>query len=1036
MNAVTPAMEEMKIGDSLQGERDSAALEETPSVEDEVSRKSQRVATPCWQTHLQQKLYDRSEEQVLLQRSFQVMQKKTHNAMLLLITGPSGTGKTRLAKTLKEPVTEKGGYFLTGKFNQSCRPEPYTAFVSALTEFTHMVMERGDKATASVSKAIHEAVGSDICVLTSMIPGLERILGRTTADESTSSTKAKASDAISRFVYVFRKFMRAVCSPDQPMVLLLDDLQWADPCSLDLLMSVVTDTGNEGIVLVATCRDNVSPSDYLSRKLREMEDKDNVGITNISLSDLSETVIATVVSNALALSQEESAALGGIVCRQTQGNVFYMIEFLRWLQSSDLLYYDHISGSWKWDEDEIHLTINVCQVGDFLVDQLEQLPGDVKEVLKVVACLGTYLNEELIAFVLKKSIGNELVQAAKKGVLTLNEARGSYAFAHDGWEEAAYRLISKDELELFHLEIGRRLWRCLDSDELDLHLFIVLSQMMIGRKLITREKERMSVASLCLHAAKKAAKSSTFRIASIYLNFGVELVGTRGWRDDYHLTLAVYNAAAEMEMCTANFERMEQYLKTVFENARPTDQIQSYATKIYALGVSDRALEAIDTGINVLKELGETFPNRLCSAHVMSEVRTVRKLLKGKSDAQLLRLPTLANEQKLAAMQILQLIYLNALLVRPKFAPFVILKLLKLTLQYGLSVFASAAFSGYGMLCVGTLGEVDEGFRFGELGMTLLERFKANEFLPRVYAAFYGCIYAWKKPLKDVLEPLRRAHHIGLQTGDIEFACLCANLYCFSAVDAGVPLQSIEHEWHGFHEVMHSNRQKGLLIMALPSVQVIHHYMGLSEDPLSAKGDLMDFDEALQSAIDNKRVISMTVIRLYRMQVAYVFNDYETAAEHIVGIEDLWQIPPTFERASSLFFGGLVALQMARENKQKRKSIKSAKAIIKLFKKWATHTPHNCLDKLFLLEAELECVFGRNAKAYEKYTCAIALAADSKFLMMHALANERAARHLMAIGSVAQAEPFFRKACLSYDEWGGKAKLERLQAEVESIYRS
>jgi predicted ATPase len=991
--------------------------------------------TTAWRRKMQEIVYERHKEQALLHAHFQKTHKKRDAAVFLLISGDVGTGKTRLAKALKEPVEKQGGYFLTGKFDQLCRPEPYTAFCMAFTEFTALVVERGDQAIATVSDAIHAAVGNEVSVLTSMIPSLERIVGRATND---SASKAKADNAIQRFVFVFRMFMRAVCSPQQPMVILVDDLQWADPCSLDLLMSLVADTRNEGLVLVGTCLDNIAPSSYLSAKLREMEDKDHVEITSISLQNFSESSVVSMLSNTLSLSQEKSVTLGAIVFRQTQGNIFYVIEFIRWLQEGDLLSYDHDSASWSYDDKEISLTINICKVGDFLVDKLEQLPQDMKEVLKVAACLGSHVNEELIENVLKKPVADILNEAAAKGVLKYDELRGSYLFEHDGIQEAAYRLIPAQDLELFHLEIGRRLWRSFDPYELDQHIFVLLSQLNIGRRLLTREKEKTAVATLCLHAGKKAAKSSTFRTASIYLNLGIELLGCRSWRDDYDLTLALLNAAAEMEMCTANFERMEQLLEKVFLHARNAeDKIQAYATKIYALGVGDRAAEAIDTGILVLKGLGETFPSRYCKAHMKSEIRTVKKLLKGKSDEQLLRLPIVENKEKLAAMSILQVLYLNALVSRPDFAPFVALKVLKITLQYGLSVFASAAFATYGMLLVGgALGEIDDAFRYGELGLVLLERFEAIEYLPRVYAAFYGCIYPWKKPMRGTFKPLLRAHHVGMQTGDVLFAGLCANIYCFNAMDAGTPLGVIEPEWRGFQEVMLASKQKALVRMALPSIQTVHHYMGLSEDPLSGKGDIYDHDEALQDAIKDQSVVNILGIRLRRMEVAYVFNDYALAAANAIEEKDYWRMPSTFERASSYFIGGMVALASAREGKDVRKNLKFAKNAVKVFKGWATHSPHNCLDRLFLLEAELASVCGQNAKAYEKYTCAIAMTAHSGFLMMDALANERAARHLLAIDEVLDAEPYFRRACSSYGEWGGKAKLVRLQAEVDSIYRA
>jgi hypothetical protein len=214
------------------------------------------------------------------------------------------------------------------------------------------------------------------------------------------------------------------------------------------------------------------------------------------------------------------------------------------------------------------------------------------------------------------------------------------------------------------------------------------------------------------------------------------------------------------------------------------------------------------------------------------------------------------------------------------------------------------------------------------------------EFLPRVYAAFYGCIYPWKKPIRETLEPLLRAHRVGIQTGDVEYACLNANLYCFNAMDAGIPLDVIEREWRGFQEVMQSNRQKAILRQAMPSVQCVHHYMGLSGDPLSGKGDLFDYDQAMQEAIEHKRVVHILRLRCCRTTVAYLFNDYDLAAKNVVEAKDYGLLPTIFAKASYFFCGGMVALAGAREGKEIRKNLRFAKHVVKVFKGWATRKCH------------------------------------------------------------------------------------------------
>lgn len=654
--------EEMKVNSTKLGMQvnntklDMEPNEASQDEHKEVEHMRRKRSSNVWKKELEEKLFYRAAEEATVVDCYEKMLSEPEISTLLLVTGPTGTGKTRLVKhALQKRVQDQGGYFLRGKFDQLCRPEPYRGLVSAFTEFTSQVVERGPEAVDAVRFAIRKAVGDECCVLVSMIPALARIFG---IDQSQCKNSSKADDAIQRFVFAFRMFMRAVSSLEQPMVLLLDDLQWADPCSIDIISSIVTDLkNNQGLFVVGTC-DVKSNDNYLSQKLRELETSGSATITNVSINNLELGEVNHLLGNVLQLSRlDETEALGMIVNGQTNGNFFYIIEFIRWMQDSGLLLFDSKIGSWIWDVDEIRMTIDLCHVGDFLTDKLEQLPMEMRDVLKVAACFGSHFEETLIEYVLDCPVGTILTDAVGIGVLLLEGAPGQYAFEHDGIQEAAYRLIPESGRELFHLEVGRRLWRRLSKEDLDRNIFVLLSQMNIGKRLITREKERYAIASLCLHAGKKAAKSSTFRIATIYLNLAIDLLGDRSWRDEYDLSLAIYNAAAEMDMCTANFEAMETLVESVLKHARcPSDKIQAQATKIYAMGACNRQQEALDLGIAVLAGLGEHFRRHMCKGEMISELHSVQRMLKGKSNEQLMRLPNIEDGDILSCLQILNLV--------------------------------------------------------------------------------------------------------------------------------------------------------------------------------------------------------------------------------------------------------------------------------------------------------------------------------------------------------------------------------------------
>ncbi|KAL7572879.1 hypothetical protein ACA910_004531 [Epithemia clementina (nom. ined.)] len=1033
----------------------------------------------------------------------------------------------------------------------------------------------------------------NVSVLTSMIPALEVILGECGCPSSSSSSSSPSShdDPIQRFVFAFRLFLRAIASVSDggPLVLVLHDLHYADACSLDLLTGMVTDWRHNNLLLIATCDDSkVRPDSYLARKLREMEQQHAGGaaattwsrgihICNIAVPTVSsELELRSWLGQALCMTNADHAETVLRLTRLVQrhcgmdGNWFLIMEFIQFLQESDLLLYrerssDTTAGRWELaSPEELDVVLaNMDKPGDFLVEKFNQhLTPDTKRVLTVAACLGSFVDVELLGYILNnnnneqnqnhnQSLQDSLDELVQLGLLARNKDLNprycglqicrsqkklhhqGFTFEHTVIREAAHALIARGGSshnsdthsnssssttitpESLHLEIGRRLWKKLSSrsdEELSHHVFVVLSQLYLGRHLIVKEKERVATATLCLLGGRRAAKSSTFRTAAVYLRMGIELLyknssnstgnqntdmlsneddfsilHNRCWRDEYDLSLALHCAAAEATMASADFDATAQFLERILANARTfDDKFQAYATKMYALSQQDRHDECIDLGLCVLKQLGETFPNRLCFGHLTQEMRSTEKLLKHKSNEQICRLPLLPDHSpKLKALQVLNFMIIPAMAFRPKLQPFIMLRMMKITLQHGLSVLTAPAFGVYGMVCIGLYNNVQKATRFADLALVMLDRFGVMEYLPRVHAAVYGCIHSWTKPIRTAFEPLLHAHRIGMQLGDAEFGGLCANLYCFYALDTGVNLEIIRQEWNGFKESMVSAKQQYMLRMFLPTIQIVHHVMGLSGDPLASKGDVIDFDEFENMAIERGSTMGAFCIRFCRMRLGFLFGDIEMAERAAVGFEAVMQTPPTFERATYAFYIGIVAVAVARKDLQQQlgkggtwawgqrtskiqRQLRDAKKAEKMLMCYARSSPHNCLDKSNLLKAELASLQGEHCKAYEKYLTAIALASENGHSFMLALSNELLARHLIRRTSITNVlheqqpgsgKSLFRrsgssamsysssaihdhkqkaKECLqrsiqAYHDWGGMAKVVRMQEEFRDL---
>ncbi|CAB9497285.1 expressed unknown protein [Seminavis robusta] len=1018
--ASTVAMSEMRSSSSTSSQDVIVRVLEDPSDGD-------------WLCQLQHRLYSREEEEAILLRAYQhnarsssSFRSASSNGELCLISGAQGLGKTRLARTLEAPVKEDGGFFLSAKFDQVKEAKPIRIFAEAFTEFTHAVLSRGPEMVQSMRQEIREALGDELGVLLCGIPKLEQIVGTPDEPRNGQFTCQMAK----RFVFALHDLIHVICKSG-PVVFLFDDMQWMDKCSGKILKWFLTGLHNKRLFIVATCDDSVGPCSPVSNLLRELEDENHQQIFQIEVSQKPCSAIWNILTTALPMPKDKHDVLAQLVCAQTQGNPLYILEFLRWLSDNGLLMYDAAQGTCTLLDEDVRLAINSCRLGDFLVDVLEQLPTDVQHVLRVAACFGNDVKEDFLKVVLPQDpITDHLHDATSRGILVFDQDTG-YSFRHDGLQQAALALIPPQEKEAMHYFLGRKLLKGLSEAEREKHMFLILGQLQLAKNFIQDRQDKESVAMLCLSAGRASARASAFGAAAGYFEFGIELTDAFLWRGDYSLKLALYNAAAEMELTIANFERVHELIEIVFANVpNCKDRLQSFNTLIYAYGVQDQQHLAVETGIKVLSELDETFPVKNCMTMLRSEMRKVRGLLRGKSNAQIMRMEMVKDEGKLAALQILNIMFMNAAISRPKFAPFIQLKAIQITMMYGLSNLSSFAFASYGMLCT-AIGRFDEANRYGQLALDLLQKFQAKEYAPRVFAAVYGCIIPWQRPIRETIEPLKRAAEIGSSTGDMEFAVLNFAIYAGTTFYTDSKLPVVSNRIGDVITMMTARGQDSMITMIKPFHQLTLHLMGMADDPTK-----IELDESFKHAEETKNVTSLVCLRLQQMMISYLFGDYGVAGKMVAEIEKLTFPPPGIDAIFCKFFVGMTHLQNARRLKgmQRFRCLNKAKKAIKALKNWSRHSPHNCLPMKFLLEAELASYQGKNKKSYEKYTASTALAVDASFKMIEAMSHEHAGRHLYGIGDESLAAASFKKALSAYKDWGAVAKLKRLQEEVQPMF--
>ena len=692
------------------------------------------------------RLYGRKAEEHMLYAAYRRRCARCEATLvsreLVLISGPSGTGKTALACSIREKVN--AGFFISGKFDQLQRPEPYAPFVAAFTRFTELVITKGEDYLETIRKCVKEATGIDGSLLVETIPALEQILGPPGETSNMNGTDVQKR----RFLIEFREFVRAVCSPERPLVLFIDDLQWADRGSLEVLSVLANDSENEGFLLVGACRGNeISLNHPVSIMLRSLEDK-QVVITNITLSNFTREDVHGLVSQ-LVPTTEAPDKLSDIVYEQTDGNVLYILQLVKLFKEEGALSRDERSRRWSLDESRMVDTLKRQSITDVMEGVLESLPEQTRVVLQTASCFGGSFCERHISLVSPElDVTVALDHAEEKGIIGRHGGKG--IFTHDRMQETTYSSIPPDHRSKFHLSLGRKLLKSLSEDEAEEHMFLIVNQLGMGVDSMEDSEEHNALAVLCLRAGQKAMSSSAFGTAASYLDLGIKCLGPRHWRDQYDLSLELFNASAEVEYCHGNYDKTESQVAQVFLNARSfEDKIQSYTTRVFALGAQQKFEEAIETGLHVLGELGSPFPKRPGKMRVMIEILKTKWMLRNKTSRQILNLPIMTNPDTIAAMRMMNLIYLYIFFTKPALTPLIATRMVQTTLKYGLSGMGSSAFGMYGMMLAGNLGEIESAYDYCQVALGILDRFKAKMYMARVYVPVYGMVTHWKEPIRN-----------------------------------------------------------------------------------------------------------------------------------------------------------------------------------------------------------------------------------------------------------------------------------------------
>ncbi|CBN54895.1 MULTISPECIES: trifunctional serine/threonine-protein kinase/ATP-binding protein/sensor histidine kinase [Kamptonema] len=988
-----------------------------------------------------QKLYGREREVETLLSAFDRVSNGTTEIML--VSGYSGIGKSALVQEVYKPITKARGYFIAGKFDQFQRNIPYSAIVKAFQSLVKQLLTESETQLAAWKEKLLAAFGDNGQIVIDVIPDVELIVGQQQPVQELGATEAQ-----NRFNLVFQKFIRVFCSVEHPLVIFLDDLQWADSATLKLLQVMMADEETKYLFLIGAYRDNeVNPTHPLIMTLEGLQNQ-GATINQIILTALDIEHIAKLIADTVRMDRGSIMPLAELVVGKTQGNPFFVNQFLRTLYEENLLNFNLLQRSWDWNISEIEAVGITDNVVELMVGKLRKMPNLTQQVLRLAACVGNSFDLNTISIVNEKSTTEtfqELFPAIQDGLILATSELGvtekeivnsplvitNYKFLHDRVQQAAYTLIEKTSKKIVHLQIGRLLWQNISTDMRTEEIFAIVDHLNLGIEGVSDKSEQTEIAKLNLTAGQKAKAATAYAAATEYLQAGLELLVKDSWTHDYELTLALHTEAAEAAFLSGDFDQMKRFVEIVQNHAKTLlDKVKVYEVQMQAYVSQNKLIDAVNTALQAVKLLGVEFPQAPKPSDVEQALGETAVILNGKRIEELIDLPQMSDPYKLAAMRLLSSIFAATYIAAPELLPLTVCKQVDLSVQYGNASVSPFAYANYGLLLCGVVGDIDSGYQFGQLAVNLLSKLNAPEIKAKTVLVVNIFIRHWKEHLKETLEPLLSVYSSGMETGDLEWAAFGLMMYSYFAYFTGKELTVLEREMATYRDAAHQIKQQTALNYIETYRQATLNLLGKSENPSLLKGEACDEEIKLllhQQANDKTGV---AYIYWNKFLLSYWFENYSEAIEHSTIAEKyldvLLGLPlvPVFH-----FYDSLVWLAVYSDTPQSEQQgiLDRVQANQEKMDKWAHHAPMNYLHKFYLVEAEWYRVLGEKVEAMEMYDKAISLAKENKYIHEEALAYELAAKFYLSWGKETIAQVYMQNAHYSYQLWGAIAKVEDLE---------
>ncbi len=964
------------------------------------------------------KFVGREKELEEIRNIFKTVSRNRGKA-LILISGEPGEGKSRLVEQIIDYITANNGFFLSGKNNKSTAESPYSSITEAFAKYIRLLLSENEQKINTWKEKFISGLGKNTSIIAEILPEFQLIVGQQQLPIQLDLNETK-----NRFIFSLEKFIE-ICTSEQPVVLFLDDLQWADTASFLLIKNILSSVLINNLLIIGAYRDNEINEGHALHTIWNFK-KIHFGLQPLSKDEVKCLLKNFQHPNLIKNNTIEN--LAAIIIEKTGGNPFYLYQFLHSLFQLDLIKNENID---PLDFTKIHKLQITDNLINFIISKIEKLKTQIQDVLKLCSCIGNRFDLKILSLVLdesKNAVLYKLMDAIDQGILIID--REDVIFSNDKLHEIIYSLIPENEQKEQHYNISSKLLFKLSENEIHERIFFLMDQINHSLDLI-KEEDKERIAQLNYYAGIKAKKSIAYTSALKYFQTGIDLLKTNTWTENYDFTFSIYKEMIEAVYLAGEYTQMEDLINIISDKLHFYDKIEIYIIEIQAYSTQGDHLKVVNIGLTTLKLLGAEFSEKPNKFQIILKFIKVSSLLKRLDPEDILSEEQhIDNPKILYISRILGCIGPSSLFINSN-----LYALLLLTdLYYGITPKYAFGLIGYCAI-LSQKGDIEGIIKFGDLAIKMLEKYNLAHLSAKVFSIYNLYVAHLKSHLINSIALVEKGYKLGLENGDLIYSSYCLYFKDSILFKIGNNLENTNSIMSETNKILTVINQSDAIQSQRLCWQTVQNLLGLNKESILLTGNVFN-EESIHEWPRGNKILPLSYYYYYKCFLYFLFeNSWNEYKELQVLEKYMERRKGTDFYYYSLIWNSLIKLSLFSKlsKSDKRICIREIKLAQKILCPIVKKAPINYSCLYFLVNAELARVMEKNDNAAELYDTSIQLAEENNFIHVNAIAHELAGKFYYSQNKTLIAKAYILNAYKYYNIWGAKAKTRFLENKYQEF---